>query len=344
MQTRLFGRADGQDVHEVTLASRAGAQAKILSWGAVVRDFTVPDGAAGQKVVLGFDRLENYLLHSPHFGAMAGRFANRIAHGRFRLDNRQYQLETNEAGRHALHGGSRGFGARPWRLEGADAHAVRLRLVSPAGEGGYPGRLDTICTYRLLEPAILRLEIEATADAPTIVNLAHHSYFNLAQHGADVPSVLDHHLAVNAQFYTPVDAELIPTGEIRAVAGTPYDFRTARPLRNPEHLAYDINYVLADIAGDQDGGLALAAALHAPSNELSLSVFTSEPGLQVYDGAKLAVPCAGLDGARYARHAGLCLEPQRFPDSPNRRHFSAARLDPDEIYRQTTEYHVLRRG
>jgi len=338
MQTRLFGEVDGQAVHEVTLATSAGAQAKILSWGAVVRDLIVPDGSTRRRVVLGFDNLTDYLAHSPYFGAIAGRFANRIAHSRFLLDGRTHQLETNEAGRHSLHGGIRGFGTRPWQLEGADVQAVRLRLVSPDGDGGYPGRLDTTCTYRLLEPAILRLEILATSDAPTLVNLAHHSYFNLAL-GPEptVPSVLDHLLSVNAAFYTPVDAELIPTGEIRSVAGTPYDFRMARPLRNAANVAYDVNFVLADIP-DPISGLALAARLRAPSGGLGLAVHTSEPGLQVYDGAKLAIPCAGLGGAQYGSHAGLCLEPQRFPDSPNRRHFTAARLAPGETYRQTTEY------
>ena len=188
------------------------------------------------------------------------------------------------------------------------------------------------CVYRLLEPATLRVELSATADRPTIVNLTHHGYFNLD--GSS--DVRDHELSLLSDFYTPTDDELIPTGEIRAVEGTPFDFRKARPIRNPSGQAYDVNFVVARAL--DDAGLAPIARLRSPLNGLTMELHTSEPGVQFYDAAKLVCPAPGLDGAHYGAHAGLCLEPQRFPDSPNRRHFSPSRLVPGETYRHVSEF------
>jgi aldose 1-epimerase len=341
--SRLFGEVDGQAVHEVTIRSRSGAEANVITWGAVVRDLLVPNGGDPQRVVLGFETLDDYRAHSPYFGAIAGRYANRIDGGRFSLDGESYQLSLNEKGRHSLHGGEQGFPKKPWQLAWHDEASAALVLVSPDGDQGYPGTVTTTCIYRLLDPAVLRVELTATTDAATPINLAHHSYFNLD----GSPSILDHELQLDADFYTPTDAALIPTGEIREVAGTPYDFRNRRPVRLPdpatgEPFHYDINFVLRRDHTGQSGvpGLPLARAgtFASPRNGLSMEIWSTEPGLQVYDGFMLDVSAPGLGGARYGANGGVCFEPQHFPDSPNNPHFPDTILRPGEVYRQVTEY------
>jgi aldose 1-epimerase len=333
MTIRTFGEFDGQAVFEATIRSRAGAEARIITWGAVLRELVVPWQNGLRQVVLGFEALENYVKHSPFFGATVGRFANRIARGRFALDGVEYDLQLND-GRNTLHGGFASFGRRPWKLGTYDASSVTLTLHSPNGDGGYPGNLDVTCTYRLLEPAVLQIEMTALTDAPTIVNLAHHSYFNLD----GTNDVLDHELTLHCDFYTPADGELIPTGEIRSVAGTPYDFRSPRRIRpEGEFSGYDTNFVLAPFP-DPATGLAHAATLCAPLSGLVMEMHTTEPGVQFYDGAKVDCPVPGLGGALYGANAGLCLEAQVFPDSPNRRHFPRCVLGPEDAYRQVTEY------
>ena len=229
MSARSFGQIDQTPVFEVTIASQAGASAKILTYGAVVRDLVVPASNGLQRVVLGLNTIEDYVAYSPSFGAVPGRFANRIANGRFVLDGVAYQLERKPGQKHTLHGGPHGFGHRIWKLGAYDGSSVELTLELPDGDAGFPGNLTATCVYRLLEPATLRVELTAVSDRPTIVNLTQHSYFNLD----GSPDILDHEVTLFADFYTPADDDLIPTGEIRAVAGTPYDFRTPRTVRNP---------------------------------------------------------------------------------------------------------------
>ena len=224
MSEHVFGQIDQSPVFEVTIASRAGASAKILTYGAVVRDLIVPSSRGPQRVALGLNSLSDYLAYSPHFGAVPGRFANRIANGRFALDGVAYQLDRKPGDKHTLHGGPHGFGHRVWKLGAYDGASVELTLESPDGDAGFPGALTATCVYRLVEPATLRVELSAVSDRPTVVNLTNHTYFNLD----GSPDILDHEVTLFADFYTPADAELIPTGEIRAVAGTPYDFRAAR--------------------------------------------------------------------------------------------------------------------
>ena len=255
MSANAFGQIDQTPVFEVTIASQAGASAKILTWGAVVRDLVVPASNGLQRVVLGLNTLDDYLNYSPSFGAVPGRFANRIANGRFVLDGVAYQLERKPGQKHTLHGGPHGFGHRIWKLGAYDSSSVELIIESPDGDSGVPGAMTATCVYRLLEPATLRVELSAVSDRPTIVNLTQHSYFNLD----GSPDILDHELTLFADFYTPADEELIPTGEIRAVAGTPYDFRTPRTVRNPTLTPYDTNFVAA-LERDEDG-LAQIAAL-----------------------------------------------------------------------------------
>ncbi len=342
-KTLLGALANGTPIHEVILHSAAGAEAKIMEWGAVLRDLVVPKPGGGmQRVVLGFPNLADYPAHSPHFGAIAGRFANRIEGGRFTLDGKAHQLPLNQDGRHSLHGGGQGFGKRPWTILHHDATSVTLALVSPDGDAGYPGALTVTCRYGLVGDATLRVELSATTDAPTIVNLAHHSYFRLD----DGPDILDHDLEVRANLTTPVDADLIPDGSLADVAGTPFDFRKPRPIRHVDpdgvRFWYDHNYVLRRDRREPSVAegleLAHAATLRSPKTGLAMAVWTTEPALQVYDGFKVATPVPGLDGERYGPNAGLCLEPQHVPDSPNLPHFLSTVLRPGAVYRQVSEY------
>jgi aldose 1-epimerase len=345
-QIRVFGHMeDGAPVHEVTLRSGAGAVARVITWGAVLRDMTVPlaEGGFHQRVVLGFEELAHYLAHSPHFGAIAGRFANRIAHGAFQLDGRDYSLPRNQEGRHSLHGGGMGFGKRLWQLAGHGENWVTLTLVSPDGDHGYPGNVTVTCTYRLTGNATLRVELSAVTDKATPINLCHHSYFNLD--GAR--TILDHSLMLSAEFMTPVDADLIPTGEIRSVAGTPFDFRAARSIHYPDSntgapVKYDHNFVLnghcREASGIPGKPLCHAATLSSSVSSISMQCWTTEPAIQVYDGHKVNTPVPGLAGAPYGPNAGICLEPQHYPDSPNRPHFPDTILRPGRVYAQVTEY------
>lgn len=343
MTKTLFGHLDdGTPIHEAVLRSPGGAEARVMEWGAVLRDLVVPlPGGGRQRVVLGFPNFADYPAHSPHMGAIAGRFANRIGHGRFMLDGVSHRTPLNQGGKHSLHGGGQGFGKRPWTMIQHDEASVTLALVSADGDAGYPGTLRVWCRYALVDGATLRLELSATTDAPTIVNLAHHSYFRLD----DGPDILDHELEVRANLTTPVDADLIPDGSLADVAGTPFDFRKARPIRfasqDGGRFWYDHNYVLRrDRREPAAGGLELAhaATLRSRRSGLAMEIWTTEPALQVYDGAKLATPVPGLDGVAYGANAGIALEPQHVPDSPNLPHFPSTVLRPGEVYRQLSEF------
>ena len=332
MSVHVFGRIGEAPVLQIEIRSQAGARAKILTWGAVIADLVVPIASGEQRVTLGLNSIEDYLAHSPSFGAVPGRYANRIANGQFTLDGVSHQLDRKPGERHTLHGGPKGFGKRIWKLVANDERSVELELRSADGEAGFPGNLTARCLYTWLEPATLRVELGAVTDKPTVVNLTQHAYFNL-DGSADV---LDHELQLGCSFYTPTDADLIPTGEIRAVEGTAFDFLTPRTIRNAGGQTYDTNFVVAGMPGPDD--LAWVAMVRSPKNGLKLELHSTEPGVQVYDAAKLNCPVPGLGGARYGAHAGLALEPQVFPDSPNRRHFPTCVLRPDEEYRHVSEF------
>lgn len=320
---------DGTAVQEITL--RKGAlETSILTLGAIIRDLKVD----GQTVVLGFEDLQSYLDHSPYFGVIAGRCANRIAGGRLAIDGTDYQLDLNENGRHHLHGGSGGFSHRVWEIEQHDKASVLLKLVSEDGDMGYPGRVEALVRYTLTGTGALRLKITATTDRTTPVNLTQHAYFNLD--GSD--SILDHTLEIAAESYLPVDEDLIPTGEIRKVAWTPYDFREGRRLRRKpgeEAVVYDHNFCLADAPRET---VEFAAALEDGAGERRMEVWTSEPGLQLFDAPRMAIPVPGLAGKRYGPHAGLCLEAQRWPDSVHHDGFTRVLLQPSETYSHVTEF------
>ncbi|MFE5915637.1 aldose epimerase family protein [Streptomyces sp. NPDC056468] len=312
--------SDGTPVHRWTL-ERAGLRVRVLSYGGIVQSLEVPDReghAAG--VVLGFADLDGYLSHpGPYLGALIGRYANRIAGGRFPLDGLTYALDPNDPP-NSLHGGERGFDKRVWEVTPVE-HGVRLSRVSPHGEEGFPGRLEVSATYTLSSDRALRIAYEAVTDAPTVVNLTNHSYFNLA--GAGSGNASGHELRLAASRYTPVDADLIPTGSLDEVAGTRFDFRQARKAG----AGYDHNFVLNK---GVTGAAEEVAELYDPSTGRLLTVATTEPGLQLYTAEHLAEPFAPGDG--------IALETQHFPDSPNRPDFPSTVLRPGEVFRSETVY------
>jgi aldose 1-epimerase len=326
---------DGQPVEAFTLTNQHGMRARIITWGATLIELQVPDRTGKlTDVTLGFDHPASYLESHPGFGTVIGRYANRIAHGKFTLDGKEIVLA--KSGKHHIHGGPGGFGKRNWRGDPAGAGAVRFTYTSAAGEEGFPGKMTVTVTYTLTEEDELRLEYEATTDQPTVVNLTNHAYFNLAGRG----DVLGHELRLHASRYTVPDRDLIPTGEIAPVKSTPLDFTTAKTIgRDLAALqagglvnGYDHNYVIDHAS---PGALTLAAELHDPISGRVMRVSTTEPGLQLYTGNYLK-GLAGRGGAIYGPQAGVCFETQHFPDSPNHPHFPTTTLRPGETFRSTT--------
>jgi aldose 1-epimerase len=338
---------EGQTVEQYTLSNANGMVVRLITYGAIVVSLEAPDSKGNRAdVVLGYDTLEGYVKDNAYFGAIAGRYANRIAGGRFTLGKREYVLATNNGPNH-LHGGLKGFNKVVW--DGgpvAESHraGVRFTYLSKDGEEGYPGNLQVSVTYWLTNEDELRIEYEAHTDKPTPVNLTHHGYFNLAGHNAG--SILGHELMINADRFTPVDATLIPTGELRPVEGTPMDFRTPIPIGARIHepyeqllygRGYDHNWVLN--RGDKP--LTLAARVCEPVSGRVMEVYTTEPGLQFYCGNFLDGTNVGKGGHPYAHRSGFCLETQHFPDSPNHPDFPNTILKPGETYTQTTVYRFL---
>lgn len=334
--------ADGVAVDRYTLTNAAGMSACIITFGGIVVRLDVPDRDGNvADVVLGYDSLETYEQNPPYMGAIVGRFANRIAHGRFVLGGKQYVLAQNNDGNH-LHGGTRGFDKAVWAArELVTGDGLELRHVSPAGDEGYPGTLDITVTYRLTADNALRIGYEAKTDSPTIVNLTNHSYFNLAGEGRG--DILGHEMTINASHFTPVDASAIPTGELRAVAGTPLDFTTptaigARIDAGDEQIAfgsgYDHNYVLTPAAGQETP----AARVVEPVTGRAMDVLTTEPGVQFYTGNFLEPSLPGKGGKAYDKRHGFCLETQHYPDSPNKPAFPSVVLNPDEVFRSATVF------
>jgi aldose 1-epimerase len=320
---------DATEIFAIPLANATSARCTILTYGATVQDLVVPVAGGGtRRVVLGFPTLEGYVADRNYIGVTAGRYASRLTGGRLRIDGRDYQLAVNDGGQH-LHGGPTGFSMRPWRIVSTGTSSVLLALTSPDGDQGYPGTVEVHCLYRLEAPATLRVVMTATTDAPTAVSLAHHSYFSLLP-GATSRA---HLFQTPARLHVPLDADSLATGEIRAVAGTPLDFSTPRPIDAgaPRH---DVVYAL----GAVEAAPRHAAAVVAPDRSLRLDVHTTEPCLIFYDGGHIAPGAPGHEGVAYGRFAGLCLEPIRFPDAPNQAHFPSAVLRPGEQYRQVTEY------
>ncbi len=329
----VFGTTQaGEPVRRFVIRG-GGLSANIIGLGAIIQDLRLAGHDA--PLVLGYDRFESYETDRAFFGAVAGRYANRIRDGRFTIAGQRYQTERNFLGKHTLHGGSEGFSNRPWTVSLHGRDFVTLTLHDPDGTMGFPGALDVTCTYRLKIPGTLSMELTATCEEPTLCNLAQHSYFNLDDGGTG--DILDHRLMLNAGAYTPVDGEMIPTGVVKPVDGTPFDFRQARPLRmetEGEQLPYDVNFCLASARGP----LHQVAWAQGANSGVEMEVWTTEPGLQLYTGQYVVPTSGGLDGRRYKAFSGFCLEAQTWPDAPNRPYFPQATLWPGQIYHQVTEY------
>jgi len=340
--------ASGTAVERVTLHNSRGMQASITNYGGIVTALTAPDHRGRYAdVVLGYDSLAGYLGDDGYFGALIGRCGNRIAQGRFRLDGREYTLAANNAP-HSLHGGAVGFDKVVWTVVGAavgpGGPTLSLAYFSPDGEEGYPGNLRVTADYTLTESNALRLDLAATTDRATVVNMTQHSYFNLRGRG----DILGHVLQIDADYFTPVDDTLIPTGEIRSVEGTPFDFRTptaigARIASPDEQLAqghgYDHNWIIRKAPGT----LAVHATVHEPQTGRVLEVSSSAPGLQFYSGNVLDGTQTGKGGATYGPRSGFALEPQHFPDAPNHPHFPSVVLHPGSVYRHTIVHRFYKR-
>jgi len=317
-----------------TLTNSHGFEVSVTNYGGAVTSLKAPDrdGKFGE-IVLGFKTLDEYVRCPRYFGALIGRHANRIARGRFTLDGVEYQLPCNNGVNH-LHGGFKGFDKRVWDVRESEK-ALHLSYFSKDGEEGYPGNVTASVDYTLLDNE-LRVDYLATTDRDTIVSLTNHSYFNLRGTG----TILDHELTLIADAFTPVSKDLIPTGEIKSVEGTPMDFRKAKAIGSElANVAggYDHNFVL----NDWDGSLQLAARLHEPVTGRTLEILTTEPGMQFYSGNFLDGSLIGRNGVAYELYTGLCLEPQHFPDAPNHSNFPSTVLRPGEEYKQTTIYRFL---
>lgn len=329
MTVRSFGRlADGTEIQAIDIAA-GDLKATVLTYGAVIQDVRL--AGVDHPLVLGFDTIEGYLRNPAYFGAVAGRFANRIAGGRFSLDGATYQLTQNE-GDNQLHGGPTGFGTRVWTLVRSTPASVTLSIVGEDGENGYPGRIEVELSYFIEAPATLRTSIQAKSDRATIVNLAQHSYFNLDGSG----SIRDHELSIPAETYLAIDESKIPTGEFRPVEGTPFDFRSLRRVGEGHGEvvdSYDHNFV---VERHKSGGLHGLARLLSRKSGVFLDVLSTEPGVQLYGGQMIDSKDAGINGEVYGPNAGLCLEAQLFPDAPNQPDFPSAILRPGDTYRQET--------
>lgn len=337
--------ADGISVDEYTLTNANGVEVKIITYGGIVTSIMVPDRYGNMaNVALGFDNLADYETQNPYFGCITGRYANRIAGGKFSIDGQEYTLAQNN-GPNSLHGGLKGFDKVVWDAQEVEAEngvAVEFSYLSPDMEEGYPGNLDVTVRYTLTNDDELQMDYTATTDAPTVVNLTNHSYFNLEGEGSG--TIYDHILMIDADNYTPVDETLIPTGEIAPVEGTPFDFRVPKALApgqrsNHEQIivgrGYDHNWVL-NRADPEDGEMMLAARLYEPDSGRVLEVWTVEPGIQFYAGNFLDGSLYGTSGRAYRQSDGLALETQHYPDSPNQENFPSARLDPGDTYETTT--------
>lgn len=327
----------GEPVQLYTLTNAQGAEARITNYGGIVVSLTVPDRDGNlADVVLGFDTLDGYLGKHPHFGALIGRYGNRIGKARFALNGVEYTLAKNNGENH-LHGGIRAFDMLVWKAKEAPGESLELSRLSPDGEEGYPGNLSTTVTYSLTDNNELKIDYSASTDRDTIVNLTNHSYFNLAGQGEG--DILAHQVTILADRFTPIDKGLIPTGELRHVEGTPFDFRTpqaigARIDGPDEQLqfggGYDHNWVL--------NRSEVAAKVTEPNSGRVMEVLTTEPGLQLYTGNFLNGTIQGKAGKVYPRRAAFCMETQHFPDSPNKPDFPSVVLKPGERYRTTTVY------
>ncbi len=340
-----FGTVDGRSVELFTLRNSKGAEAKIMTYGGIVQSLTMPDRNGNfADVVLGYDNLDGYVKTTPYFGALIGRYGNRIGGAKFTLEGKTYTLAANN-GPNSLHGGLKGFDKVVWKAVKADVGPkgprLELSYLSKDGEEGFPGNLNVTAVYTLTEDNELRLDFTATTDQPTLCNLTHHSYFNLRGQGNG--DILGHEVYINADKTTPVDKDLITTGEFAPVDGTPFDFRKPTAIgariNDPDTQlqygpGYDHNWVINKPAGT----LGLMARVHEPTSGRVMEVWSTEPGLQFYAGNFLDGTITGKGGVVYQRRTGFCMEPHHYPDSPNKPGFPSTELKPGETYQNTIIY------
>jgi aldose 1-epimerase len=339
-----FGKTpEGELVEIYTLRNGNGLEARIMTFGGIVVSLKTPDKSGRlDDVVLGYDSLEGYIQRNPYFGALIGRCGNRIAKGKFSLNGKTYSLAANNGSKNHLHGGHKGFDKVVWAAKSTEASngpALELSYLSKDGEEGYPGNLSVRAIYTLTADNGLRVDFDATTDRDTICNLTHHSYFNF--HGGG--DVLDYLVQINAEHFTAVNAEVVPTGELRSVAGTPLDFRKptrigARINSQNEQIqfagGYDHNWVF----NKPTGHLGSVARVVDKMSGRSMEVFTTQPGMQFYSGNFLDSTIAGKGGKQYHRRHAFCMEPQHFPDAPNHPHFPSIELKPEQVYKNTIVY------
>ena len=338
VSAKSFGKtAKDEPVTLYTLTNKDGMSVSLMDYGAAVVNLLVPDRTGKlDDVVLGFESVAPYFTQTAYFGATIGRYGNRIANGSFKLGDHTYQLPKNN-GPNSLHGGLNGFDKQLWKVEHKESNppSIRFSRVSPDGEEGYPGKLSVNVTFTLTEKNQLRISYQATTDKPTIINLTNHTYFNFA--GAGNRTILDHIVTLHANAFTPVDSTLIPTGKIQKVAGTPWDFQTAKPIGKDikavggDPVGYDHNYVL-------EGGASCAAEVYDPASGRLMKVVTDQPGIQFYTGNFLDGTLTGKGGKVYPQYGGFCLETQHYPDSPNHPNFPSTLLKPGQVYKTTTVY------
>jgi aldose 1-epimerase len=343
VKTQPFGKtAQGEAVKLVTLTNSSGLAAKITNYGGILVSMEVPDRQGKPAdIVLGFDNLDGYLKGHPYFGAIIGRYGNRIGGAKFTLDGKEYKLAANNSV-NSLHGGIKGFDKVVWKIvkaqvEGKKAE-LKLSYTSKDGEEGFPGNLKCVVTYMLTSDNKLEIKYEATTDKPTIVNLTNHSYWNLAGQGSG--DILGHELMINADRYTPVDKDLIPTGELKSVKETPLDFTKPEAIGSrikdvdPNIGGYDHNFVLRDKVNQ----MKLAARVYEPNSGRVMEIETTEPGIQFYTSNFLDGTLKGKQGKVYNKYGALCLETQHYPDSPNKPDFPSTVLRPGETYQSTTVF------
>jgi aldose 1-epimerase len=335
-------KKDGKNVYLFTLKNDNGLIAEFLNYGGVIYRLYVPDkNCKIDNVVLGLDSMQDYFQPNPHFGALIGRFANRIANAKFTLDGKTYHLTVNSHGKNTIHGGKIGFDKIVWdadTLMTKNGPALELTHLSPDGHEGFPGNLKVKVVYTLTNDNSLRLDYYATTDKPTVVNFTNHCYFNLAGEGNG--NVLNHRIMINADNYTPFDDEGIPTGEIKRVEGTPYDFRKCHPIGSEMNLlphGYDMNYVLNHPLNK----LGLAAQVYEPTSGRIMKVYTTQPGVQFFTANGLNGRYTGPSGRKYESSYGFCLETEHYPDSPNKPNFPSTVLRPGQDFHQITIFKFL---
>jgi len=328
----IFGHTpEGEAVHRLTLKG-GGLTAKLITWGAALQDLRLEGHEA--PLVLAFPTFDDYPASSPYFGANVGRCANRIGNGRFELDGETIQLDMNFREKHHLHGGKVNAGKRNWSVvEHGDSHAV-FEIKSADGDMGYPGDCLMRCTYRLEADGVMAISFESQTNKRSITNMVHHSYFNLVDGGAT--PIDAHEVRIAAEHYTPVNDDLIPTGEVAPVEGTEYDFRASRPIfeRGERPVVYDHNFCLSDSKTQ----MRRVVNVHAPQSGVSMFVETDQPGVQFYAGNTLGRPAIGLLGQPYDNYAGFCFETQNWPDAVNHDHFPSVVMEADETYTHEVRY------